>query len=83
MAYLGPARARLPDESGVDFADPAQVKAYVASLVSALTQQLAQRPAISQARAGQLFVSPNGSAYELTVSDAGAPVFTLRSGPPP
>ncbi len=81
--YLAPARARLPDESAVDFSDPVAVKAYVASLVAALTQQLAQRPPATTAQFGRLFISPNGTAYEMTVDDAGAPVFTKKADPKP
>lgn len=80
---LAASRTRLPDESRVDFTDPVAVKAYVGSLVASLTMALQQRPTVSVSRNSMLFISPNGTSYEMTVDDAGAPVFTKRADPLP
>jgi len=68
---LAPSRTRLPDASRVDYANPEEVKTYMASLVESLTVALAQRAVMAQAQPSRLFISPNGTAYEQTVDDAG------------
>lgn len=78
-----PARPRLPDAGAVDYGDPQAVKAYMQSLVGSLTTALADRPARNVSRHSVLMVSPNGTSYEMTVSDAGAAVFTKLMDPLP
>jgi hypothetical protein len=68
---LGPSRVRLPDESRVDFSDPVATKAYIASLVAALTVALQQRPSTAMAVSSHTYVSPNGTAWQLSINDAG------------
>lgn len=73
---LPPTRARMPDPSGVDFADPVQVKAYVTSLTMSISLALQQRPVETAALPAQIYRSPNGTAYRMTVDDAGVPAYT-------
>ena len=80
--FLGPARTSLPDESRVDFTKPDEVRAYMASLTSALTTALAQRQRRDAASAALLLLSPNGSAFRVTVDDAGAVAATKLKDPP-
>lgn len=79
--FLGPARTRLPDESHVDFTKPEDVKAYMASLNSALTTALAQRQRRDASQPALLLLSPDGSSYRVTVSDAGALSATKLKDP--
>lgn len=80
--FLGPARTRLPDESTIDFKDPDQVKAYIASLNAALTTALAQRQRRDASQASLLLLSPNGSSFRVAVDDAGALTATKLKDPP-
>lgn len=73
---LPPTRARLPDPGGVDFADAAQVKAYITSLTMAMSLALQQRPTEATALPAQVYRSPNGTAYRMTISDTGVPSYT-------
>ena len=68
---LAPSRPRLPDASRVDYGKPEEVKAYMASLVEAVTVALGQRPPVQAAKPSNILLSPNGTAYEHTVDDAG------------
>jgi len=78
---LAPARTRLPDESGVDFSKPEDVKRYMASLTAAITVALQSRPTQFTARSVLPFIAPDGSAYDVSISNAGAWVITKRADP--
>ena len=81
--YIAPARPRLPDEAAVDFADPVAVKAYMRSLNAAIVQHLSQRQVTGSTVAARLYVSPNGAAWQVSISDAGAWVIESKAGPKP
>ena len=74
---LAPSRPRMPDASRVDYEKPEEVKAYMQSLVEAITVALGQRAPMDSAIPGRFMVSPNGTTYNHTVTDAGTPVYTL------
>jgi len=80
---LAPSRPRLPDAGAVDYGDPAAVKAYIQSLVTALSVALESRPAANVSRASMLMLSPDGAAWELGVSNAGAVTAAKRQDPLP
>lgn len=80
--FLGPSRTRLPDESHVDFSKPEEVRAYIASLNAALTNALAQRQRRDAATPNVLMLSPNGSAFRVSVDDAGAITAVKLKDPP-
>lgn len=66
---------KLPDPTLVDFGKPEETKNYMINLASSLGQHLMRRPAVSTPQASRLWLSPNGTAYKMTVSDDGEPVF--------
>lgn len=69
----------VPDFTEHKMAGP--VKTYLTHLVGFIQRELQRRPEQGQAIDGVMLTSPNGSVYQLTVSDAGAAVFTLMSSP--
>jgi hypothetical protein len=80
---LAPARPRLPDAGAVDYGDPQAVKRYMQSLVGALTTALEQRAPTHSAIPNRLLVSPNGTAYNMTVDDTGTVTTTKLKDPLP
>jgi hypothetical protein len=79
MAYVAPPPIRMPDPGAVDFSNADQTKSFMINLVASITRALTVRPAHTSPHPTQLFSSPDGSTFEMTVSDAGAPVFTAVS----
>lgn len=55
------------------------VREYLLNLIGWTQREFRRRPEKDIAVDGVLLFSPNGSVYKLTVSDAGAAVFTLVS----
>lgn len=81
--YTPPARPRLPDESQVDFSDPAAVKRYIASLNASLVQLLAARAPATAAPEKRLFMAEDGSVFALNIESNGQIRTTLVKGPKP
>jgi hypothetical protein len=74
--YAAPTVPRMPDPGSVDFSNPEQTKAFMVNLVASIARALVTRPAQTTPQLSRLFTSPNGTTYEMTLDDAGAPSFT-------
>jgi hypothetical protein len=80
--YKPPTRVALPEAANVDFADPESVKRYMTQLNTALLAAFDRLVFTTEATAEILMLSPHGSAYALTVNDAGALVVVPRNVKP-
>lgn len=74
-------RVRLPDPSGLFKKLDKDDRDFLIELIASLQRELDQRIPFRTAQAEVLLFSPDGSAWSLTISDAGAPVIVKRSGP--
>jgi hypothetical protein len=73
---------KIPDPATVDFSKPEETRTYLISLAAAIGQGFMTRPSITTPIAAHLFLSPNGTAYEMKVSDTGVPSFTIAGKRP-